>query len=102
MSVNRARGEAELVLDGRQLRLRPTFDALVRAEGELGSLFDLVDRATAGQIRLEEMVALFWHCLDQQGHDLDRAALGEAVVAGGLAKATPALRAVLTQILQGR
>lgn len=102
MSANAVRGEGELVLGARRLQLRPTFDALVRAEGELGSLFELVDRAAAGAIRLDEMVTLFWHCLHERPDDLDRARLGEEVVAAGLARATPALRAVLTQVLQGR
>ncbi len=94
---NSARGEAEIAGH----LLRPTFTALVAAEEELGPLFALVERAAAGELKLSEMVALFWHCLAQRGGIL-RTDLGEAVVAGGLAKATPALRVLLGQILQGR
>lgn len=45
-------------------------------------------------------VALLWHCID--GERPERAAFGEAVVAGGLATATPAVQTVLRQILAGR
>ena len=48
------------------------------------------------------MVALFWHCLDARPEGLTRERLGEAVAAGGIAAATPALRVLLGQILAGR
>ena len=101
MSANALRGEAELVLGGVELGLRPSFGALVAAEDELGPLFALVERAAAGGLRLGELVGLFWHCLEpREGWTRER--LGEALVAGGLANATPALRQLLGQILQGR
>ena len=95
-SANSVRGEA--VVAGHVLR--PTFTALVAAEAELGPLFALVERAADGRLALSEMVALFWHCRTQD--NLRREAFAEAVVAGGLAAATPALRRLLSQILQGR
>ena len=100
--MNPARGEAAVVVAGETLTLRPSFAALVAAEDELGPLFALVERAAAGSLRLQELVALFWHCLADRPAGLDRARFGEAVVAGGLAAATPALRVLLGQILQGR
>jgi len=95
-SANPARGEAEVAGHA----LRPTFTALVAAEAELGPLFALVERAADGRLALAEMVALFWHCRTQD--NLRREAFAEAVVRGGLAAATPALRRLLSQILQGR
>ncbi len=93
--ANPARGEA--ALGG--WTLRPTFEALVAAEAELGPLFALVDRAADGALTLAEVAALFWHCrVDEVG----REAMGEAIVAGGLAATTAPLRALLTQILAGR
>lgn len=80
--------------------LRPSFTALVAAEEELGPLFALVERAGAGQLRLSEMAALFWHCLDPKDR-MTREELGEAVTALGLAEATKPLRVLLGQILQG-
>lgn len=103
MSVNPAnphRGEATLAVAGQPRLLRPSFTALVAAEEELGPLFALVERAGAGQLRLAEMAALFWHCLaDRAG--LTREAVGEAVMALGLAAASKPLRVLLGQILQG-
>ncbi len=95
--MNAARGEA--VVAG--YNLRPTFAALVAAEDEIGPLFALVDRAADGQLRLTEMIALFWHCLETRDGVL-RTDLGDAVVEGGLAAATPALKVLLGQILGGR
>jgi len=99
VSVNPLRGEAELVLGGQSLRLRPTFTALVAAEAELGPLFALCERAAAGQLTLAEMVALLWHCLAEPQ---PRDAFADALVRGGLANATPALRVLLGQILAGQ
>lgn len=98
---NTWRGEASLCLAGSRHLLRPSFAALVAAEEELGPLFALVERAGAGQLRLAELVGLFWHCLER--HDeMDRAAFGDAVAALGLAEASKPLRLLLGQILQGR
>jgi hypothetical protein len=97
--ANPLRGEAELVLGGQTMLLRPTFTALVAAEAELGPLFALYERAAAGQLTLAEMVALLWHCLAEP---TPRDAFAEALVVGGLANATPALRVLLGQILAGR
>ena len=100
LSANPVRGEATLVVCGEAHVLRPTFAALVAAEDELGPLFALVERASAGQLRLNELAALFWHCLAKPGA-LTREDVGEAVAAQGLAAASVPLRALLVQILQG-
>ena len=107
MSVaNGLRGEAELRVGGRLLVLRPSFAALVAAESELGPLFALVERAADGRLALGELATLFWHCVKDRPDMLTREAVGEAVgeavVAQGLAAVSPALRALLGQILQGR
>jgi hypothetical protein len=99
-AANRYRGEAVLTIAGAPCLLRPTFSALVAAEDELGPLFALVERAGAGQLRLGEMAALFWHCLAAP-EGLTREAVGEAVARHGLAACAPPLRALLAQILQG-
>jgi hypothetical protein len=85
---------------GEVLVLRPSFAALVAAEGEVGPLFALVERAADGRLALAEMVALFWHCLVER--PMTRDAFAEAIAAGGLAAATPALKLLLGQILAGR
>ncbi len=99
-AANPLRGESEIVILGTPRILRPSFSALVAAEEELGPLFALVERAGAGELKLGEMVALFWHCLiNREG--LTRELVGDAVMELGLAGASKPLRSLLAQILQG-
>lgn len=102
MSANPYRGEASLDVGGEQLLLRPSFAALVAAEEELGSLFELVERAAAGALKLHEIAALFDHLSRARTEAITRERIGEAVIEKGLAKITPVLKQVLAQILQGR
>lgn len=101
-SANPHRGEASLDVGGERLLLRPSFSALIAAEEELGSLFELVERAAAGALKLNEIAALFDHLSRARADAITRERIGEAVVEKGLAKITPVLRQVLAQILQGR
>ena len=99
--MNPVRGEAAIDVAGTSVTLRPTFEALVKAEEELGPLFALVERAAQGGLKLGELVGLFWHCASLP-EGMTRGDFAEAVASGGLAKATPALRVLIGQILQGR
>lgn len=101
-SGNKYRGEASLDVGGERLLLRPTFRALVAAEEELGSLFELVERAAEGVLKLQQIVALFDHLSRGRPPAISRERIGEAVVEKGLTGVTPTLKLVLTQILQGR
>lgn len=100
--ANGLRGEAELIVAGQTLVLRPSFAALVAAEDELGSLFDLVERAANGRLLLSEVVGLFWHVIKDRPEQMTRAEFGEAMMALGLSGVTPALKILLKQILSGR
>ena len=100
-AANSARGEAVIRTEDATFVLRPTFAALVAAEEELGPLFELVERAASGALKLSEMVGLFWHCLADQDA-ISRDAFSDAVADAGLAAATPALKILLGQILGGR
>ncbi|WP_445191763.1 GTA-gp10 family protein [Sphingomonas sp. Tas61C01] len=100
--ANPVRGEASVRVDGEMLVLRPSFQALVAAEGELGSLFALVERAADGRLGLGETVTLFWHCRHEAPAGLTREQFGEGIAAAGLTAAAPALRTLLGQILSGR
>ena len=100
-AANSQRGEASLIIGGRPYVLRPSFTALVAAEEELGPLFALVERAGAGQLRVTEIAALFWHCLQDRG-ELSREEVGEAIMQQGLAASAAPLKIVLRQILQGQ
>jgi hypothetical protein len=99
--ANPARGEAVLTIGGATLRLRPSFEALVAAEEELGPLFALVERAAAGGLKVAEIAGLFWHCAEPRPEALTRGRIGEAIVERGLAGVTPVLKVLLGQILQG-
>ena len=97
---NPARGEAAFVIGGTAHLVRPSFAALVAAEAELGPLLALVDRAAEGRLTLAEISALIWHCLAERDAT-PREAVGEALVAQGVAAALPAVRAILRQMLGG-
>ena len=100
--ANPVRGEASLRVGGEAVVLRPSFAALVAAEGELGPLFALVERAADGGLTLGETVGLFWHCLHGAPEAVTRERLAEAVAEAGLAVVAPVLRGLLRQILVGR
>lgn len=100
LAANPLRGESLLTVAGVPHVLRPSFEHLVLAEAELGSLFALVERAAAGALTLSEMAALLWHCLPADARP-ERAAVGEALLAMGLVAAAQPVRAVLAQVLQG-
>lgn len=95
------RGEAQIQIDGAPVVLRPSFENLVAAEEELGSLFGMVERASQGGITLAEITALIWHCIDAEPRPA-REAVGKAVLAMGLVEATRPVRAILAQVLQGQ
>lgn len=99
--MNPARGEAALTVAGVRLTLRPSFEALVAAEEELGPLLGLVERAAAGGLKIGEIASLFWHCLGERPEGVTRERVGAAIAEIGLAGAAPALKALLGQILQG-
>lgn len=99
-AANPLRGEASIVIAGAPFVLRPSFEHLVTAEAEIGSLFALVERAADGALTLTEITALLWHCLPADARP-DRSSVGESVLAMGLVRATQPVRAVLAQILDG-
>lgn len=98
---NALRGEAQFQLGGRQFLLRPSFENLVAAEEEIGSLFALVERASSGELTLAEMSALLWHCIDAQPRP-SREEVGQAVIEQGLLDTTKPVRSILSQVLQGQ
>ena len=100
-AANAARGEAAILIGGRSLLVRPSFAALVAAEGETGPLLALVERAAEGRVTLGEIEALLWHCLADRPDGMARAELGDALVEDGVGAALPALRAILRQLVAG-
>lgn len=100
-AANPVRGEAGLSVGGETLVLRPSFEALVAAEEELGPLFALVERAAEGRLKVAEMAALFWHCAGARSEGVTRERIGAAIAEAGLAGVAPVLKRLLGQILQG-
>jgi hypothetical protein len=100
-SANPLRGETRIAIAGREVLLRPSFENLVSAEEELGSLFALVERASGGALTLAEITGLLWHCIATEPRPL-RAEVGNAVLDLGLVEATRPVRAILAQVLQGQ
>ncbi|KPP94110.1 gene transfer agent family protein [Erythrobacter sp. HL-111] len=98
--ANPVRGETTLAVAGTEHVLRPSFESLVAAEEELGSLFALVERASEGALTLREMRALLWHCMAAESRP-SREAVGEALLETGLVAATRPVRAILAQVIQG-
>jgi hypothetical protein len=98
--ANPLRGETEVIIAGMRHVLRPSFENLVLAEAELGSLFALIERAAHGALTIAEIVALLWHCLPAENRP-ERGVVGQAVTAMGLVAATRPVRAILSQVLQG-
>lgn len=94
--MNPLRGEVSLPLDGRTVVLRPTFSALLAAEQEIGSLFQMLDRAGSGDVRLTDISGLFWHCAADPG--CDRPVFEGRLLAVGAAALLEAYRALLGAI----
>lgn len=100
--ANPARGEAALTLAGQRYTLRPSFQALVAAEQDVGPLFALVEKAAAGQLTLADTVSLIWHCLHDKPDAMTREALGELIAETGIGMLSPLLQTLLGQIIKGR
>ncbi|MEQ8410615.1 MAG: gene transfer agent family protein [Erythrobacter sp.] len=98
---NSHRGETSVTVGHKTFVLRPSFENLVAAEEELGPLFALVERASEGALTLREMGALVWHCMSPDDRP-ERDAIGQALLEMGLIAATKPVRAILSQVLQGR
>lgn len=102
-TANPYRGEVAIDLaDGGVVKLRPSFAALVAAEGELGPLFALVERSASGTLCLSEIIALFWHIRADPQLWPEREPFAEALAGAGLVKLTPALKRITGQILLGQ
>ena len=99
--ANAQRGEATFDLGERTFVLRPSFENLVAAEEEIGSLFALVERASAGELTLSQVTALIWHCIEADPRPSQKE-VGEAVLKRGLITTTKPVRAILSQVLQGQ
>lgn len=99
--ANPLRGEVALLLGGESFVLRPSFQQLVAAEAEVGSLFRLLECAGRGEVTLTEMGALFWHCLVQPEAGLARAAFEARLLAARPGALLAPYRQLLAAIFGG-
>jgi hypothetical protein len=87
----------EIILNGRNYILKPNFEALKHIEQELESgLTALARKLVDGMLTLEETAAIIAHCIEG---DIERAAIGEALVQGGFARATHVIAEMFSQTL---
>lgn len=101
MRANSLRGECAILVAGEEVLIRPTFNALVAAEAELGSLIGLIERAGEAKLLLSEIAALFHHLSVGRNGAIDREIIGETLLAMGMSNVTPLLRIIFAQILEG-
>ena len=101
-TANPVRGEVLVSLPAGDCVLRPTFSALVSAEGEVGSLLALLDRAGGGDVRLGDIGPLFWHALAVPGAWVDRHAFEAELAGAGLRVLIPPYRSFLSAVFGGR
>lgn len=100
--ANRLRGESEITLGGVTYRLRPTFAAIMEIEDRLGGVVPLAVRAARGEFGLKDLTVIVWAALNAvEGQRLELAAVGDFILARGIAEITPIVRDVLTQVLGG-
>jgi hypothetical protein len=98
--ANPVRGEIGLPLAGGTVCLRPSFQALVAVEAEIGSLAKAIERAADGDVRLADLAALFWHC-GGIGLGGERADFEAALEAAGLGTLLPVYRGLLARVFAG-
>jgi len=79
--------------------LRPSFQALVSAEAEIGSLIALTERASDGQLAINDIVVLLRGCARGGGLDIARDDFAGAVLRGGIAQTVAPLRDILSNIM---
>jgi hypothetical protein len=97
--ANPARGEAAIVIDGVERRMRLTLGALATLEARLGAdgLVGLAERFEGGRVRSDELAALIAAGLSGAGEPLGEAEVLAAEIEGGAAGAMRAALALLAR-----
>lgn len=100
---NKERGEVLVELKDSPLILRPTFDAIVKIEGETGMSVTRLARSLieGDSLGIGVMTAIIFHGAKAAGSTLDRAAIGELVVRTGIGKITQPVVEFVTAYLVG-
>lgn len=97
--ANPARGEAAIVIDGVERRMRLSLGALAGLEARLGAdgLIGLAERFEGGAARAEDLAALIAAGLAGAGEPVDEATVLAAEIEGGAAGAMRAGLALLAR-----
>lgn len=89
-------------INGESLGLRPSFDAVLSIEEELGkSFFLLAQKAAAGDFGAKDMIAIIYHGLRCNAQTKDRQAIIDAISDAGMAKYIDAIGEFMTVALEG-
>jgi hypothetical protein len=101
--ANRARGEIEATLDGRQWTLCLTLGALAELEASLatGDLMGLARRFEAGALSAADAIRVIGAGLRGAGNDVTDAAVAAMRVEGGAAAYVAVVAALLTATFGG-
>ena len=93
------RGEVEIVLDGENYILKPTFHALSQIEHELSTgIISLAGKLAEGMITLEELSVVIVHCATTE---LSIAHLKETLVHSELSKIIQAIAHMFCHVIGG-
>lgn len=87
-----------VTLGGQEVRLKPTFQAIMDMEERLGGLIALAMRASEGDFGLKEATIIIWSTMEER-QPLE--AVGGLILEKGLAQVSGVVRDVLTLCLSG-
>lgn len=87
-----------MTLEGKEYRLRPTFQSIMDIEERLGGILGLAVKAAEGNFGLKEMTVIIWATMEGQ---MTFDEVGKRLLSGGLVKASPVVKDLLTLCLVG-
>jgi len=87
-----------ITLSGAEYRLKPTFQAIMDIEERLGGLIGLAVKAADGDFGLKEMTVIIWATMEER---MAFEQVGDMLLTGGIATASPVVRDLLTLCLAG-
>ncbi len=100
--ANKLRGDVTLDVGHEVWVHRPTFTAIVKIEERLGGVIGVARRAANGEFGVNDVAVILWATfLSNTGKSPSLEDVGEVVIRLGMAKASPVVRQILTNILTG-
>ena len=100
--ANKARGETTVTLGGKQLVLRPTFEAVEQIQDRLGErLVPLISRLSRSDFGVRDIAVPIHEFARAGGSEMEYQDIGELVLAEGLKNVAPTIMTMITDILLG-